>query len=282
MQGGKLYTVADGRLKLSGAEIGIRGVERTEVLTGMRPGERVVISPVADLRDGQRSAVYLAQQGRVVIDRERKRIDLELIDATEHRLDDEGNYTVNRFERGAFNVDPVATFSNATQEALANSFGITRQTELAGCNTVNPFGNVAPSNAARSYIKPGSSPGGSLAGPDAQLQQVTSYTTLSAGSFSMSGVLPWQLPAGEIGVAFGAALGASVFWATSSPYASRARLSSARLIVPEALYAWVSPVRSLRTTPRSPTWKAAVSSSTAGTPASNTGGDTKAGSLIDW
>jgi LPS export ABC transporter permease LptG/LPS export ABC transporter permease LptF len=71
---------------------------------------------LADLRDGQRSAVYLAQQGRVVIDRERKRIDLELIDATEHRLDDEGNYTVNRFERGAFNVDPVATFSNATQK----------------------------------------------------------------------------------------------------------------------------------------------------------------------
>jgi RND family efflux transporter MFP subunit len=53
VQGGRLYTVADGRLKLTSAEIGIRGVERTEILTGMRPGERVVISPVTDLRDGQ-------------------------------------------------------------------------------------------------------------------------------------------------------------------------------------------------------------------------------------
>jgi LPS export ABC transporter permease LptG/LPS export ABC transporter permease LptF len=71
---------------------------------------------LADLGDGGRSAVYLARHGRVVIDRARKRIDIELLDATEHRLDAEGNYTVNRFKRGAFNVDPVATFSNATQK----------------------------------------------------------------------------------------------------------------------------------------------------------------------
>ena len=71
---------------------------------------------LAVLGDGQRSMVYLARHGRVVIDRERKRIDLELTDATEHRLDAEGNYTVNRITRGAFNVDPVATFSSATQK----------------------------------------------------------------------------------------------------------------------------------------------------------------------
>jgi LPS export ABC transporter permease LptG/LPS export ABC transporter permease LptF len=68
---------------------------------------------LADLSGGQRSAIYLARHGRVVIDKERKRIDIELLDATQHSLDAEGNYTVNRFTRGAFNVDPAATFSSA-------------------------------------------------------------------------------------------------------------------------------------------------------------------------
>ena len=71
---------------------------------------------LADLGAGQRSAIYLARYGRVVIDRERKRIDLELIDATQHSMDDEGNYRVNPFERAAFKVDPAATFGNATQK----------------------------------------------------------------------------------------------------------------------------------------------------------------------
>jgi LPS export ABC transporter permease LptG/LPS export ABC transporter permease LptF len=68
---------------------------------------------LADLRADQRSAIYLARHGRVVIDRERKRIDIELINATQHSLDAEGNPTINRFERGAFNIDPAGTFASA-------------------------------------------------------------------------------------------------------------------------------------------------------------------------
>ena len=67
---------------------------------------------LARLGGPDRSEIYLARHGRVVIDRDRKRIDIELIDATEHRLDAEGHYSVNRFERGAFNVDPSAMFSS--------------------------------------------------------------------------------------------------------------------------------------------------------------------------
>jgi LPS export ABC transporter permease LptG len=55
--------------------------------------------------------VYLAKEGRVVIDRVRQRIDLELIDAMQHTVDNEGNYQLHRFERAAFNVDPAAMFA---------------------------------------------------------------------------------------------------------------------------------------------------------------------------
>jgi LPS export ABC transporter permease LptF/LPS export ABC transporter permease LptG len=69
---------------------------------------------LADLSDA-RGAVYTARRGRVVIDRERQRIDLELTDATQHILNDkEGKYDVNRFERGVFNVDPALMFTTVT------------------------------------------------------------------------------------------------------------------------------------------------------------------------
>jgi outer membrane receptor protein involved in Fe transport len=106
--------------------------------------------------------------------------------------------------RGRLNLDNSATFSNATQEAGANALGITRESELAGCEPINPFGNTAPSNAAKNYIRPGLNPNGNLLGGLPRMEeQVTTYTTMSAAAFSMSGVLPWVLPAGEIGVAFG-------------------------------------------------------------------------------
>jgi outer membrane receptor protein involved in Fe transport len=108
--------------------------------------------------------------------------------------------------RGLLNPGSLsANFANSTQEATANSFGITRTSELAGCVPVNPFGNTEPSNALKNYIRPGLNPSASSANglPKSQ-ETVTTYTTLSAAAFSMSGVLPWQLPAGEIGVAFGA------------------------------------------------------------------------------
>jgi multidrug efflux pump subunit AcrA (membrane-fusion protein) len=54
VQKGAIYTVENGRLKKLSAEIGLRGIERSEVLTGLKPGDRVVISTVGDIKDGQR------------------------------------------------------------------------------------------------------------------------------------------------------------------------------------------------------------------------------------
>ena len=79
---------------------------------------------LADLRADQHTPVYLARTGRVVIDADRRRIDMELLDATQHRIDANGDYTVDRFERAVFSIDPAASFSrltakNARQMSLA-------------------------------------------------------------------------------------------------------------------------------------------------------------------
>jgi RND family efflux transporter MFP subunit len=54
VQKGAVYTVENGRLKKLSAEIGLRGIERSEVRSGAKPGDRVVISTVGDMEDGQR------------------------------------------------------------------------------------------------------------------------------------------------------------------------------------------------------------------------------------
>jgi RND family efflux transporter MFP subunit len=54
VQGGALYVVRGGRLtRAEGVEFGVSGVERIEVTGGLQPGERVVVSPVGDLKPGQ-------------------------------------------------------------------------------------------------------------------------------------------------------------------------------------------------------------------------------------
>jgi hypothetical protein len=55
VQGGALYVVRDHRLTRADAvQFGVSGVERVEVTAGLAPGDRVVVSPVGDLRPGQR------------------------------------------------------------------------------------------------------------------------------------------------------------------------------------------------------------------------------------
>jgi HlyD family secretion protein len=54
VQKGTIYTVDNGRLRKLNAEIGLRGIERSEVLMGLRPGARIVISTVGDIPDGRR------------------------------------------------------------------------------------------------------------------------------------------------------------------------------------------------------------------------------------
>lgn len=59
--GGTVWVVRGGRLARLTPEIGIRSVERAEVIEGINPGERVVIDPANDLREGQLvSTTYLA------------------------------------------------------------------------------------------------------------------------------------------------------------------------------------------------------------------------------
>lgn len=80
---------------------------------------------LADRRETQKNAVYLARSGRVYIDRERRLIDMELIDGTQHFIDSEGKYTVHRFvESARVTVDPASSFSaltakNARQMSIA-------------------------------------------------------------------------------------------------------------------------------------------------------------------
>ena len=53
LQGKKLYTVRGGKLTSVDAKVGLTSVERVEVVSGLEVGDRVVISPVATLREGQ-------------------------------------------------------------------------------------------------------------------------------------------------------------------------------------------------------------------------------------
>jgi LPS export ABC transporter permease LptG/LPS export ABC transporter permease LptF len=71
---------------------------------------------LADLRADQHAPVYLAERGRVVIDRKNKRIDLELIHATQYRIDDTGKdeKLISRMGTAIFSVDSASMFARVT------------------------------------------------------------------------------------------------------------------------------------------------------------------------
>ena len=52
VQDNAIWTIHGGRLAKTGATIGIRSIERTEVTGGLRAGDLVVISPISDLTEG--------------------------------------------------------------------------------------------------------------------------------------------------------------------------------------------------------------------------------------
>lgn len=65
LQGGSLYTVRDGRLHhVHDASVGIKSVERIEILDGFQPGEAIVISPVQGIAEG--SAVRAVRMDPIV------------------------------------------------------------------------------------------------------------------------------------------------------------------------------------------------------------------------
>ncbi len=83
---------------------------------------------LADRRAEQRLAIYVAERGRIRIDRERRTIDMELVNFVQHSIDPDGQYKVltRRTEddetgsqtpisnRIRFTVDPTAMFADFT------------------------------------------------------------------------------------------------------------------------------------------------------------------------
>jgi multidrug efflux pump subunit AcrA (membrane-fusion protein) len=53
VQGGSIMIVRDGHLDRPDISLGLKSVERTEILSGMNDGDIVVISPILDLQSGQ-------------------------------------------------------------------------------------------------------------------------------------------------------------------------------------------------------------------------------------
>src|SRR5262249_17738044 len=54
LQSGDIYLVRDGKLaKADNVQVGIRSIERIEILSGIEPGDRVVISPALTFNVGQ-------------------------------------------------------------------------------------------------------------------------------------------------------------------------------------------------------------------------------------
>ena len=68
---------------------------------------------------------------------------------------------------------------------------------IAGCQPVNILGYNNVSQAAYQWINPGTDPRSGI------LNRETVFLNQDVLSLSMSGVLPWALPAGEVAVAFG-------------------------------------------------------------------------------
>jgi HlyD family secretion protein len=53
VQGGNVFGVRDGRVVQFDAQIGLRSIERVEILSGIAPGDRIIISPVGNLAEGK-------------------------------------------------------------------------------------------------------------------------------------------------------------------------------------------------------------------------------------
>jgi RND family efflux transporter MFP subunit len=58
VQGGSIMVVRDGHLDRPDISLGLKSVERTEILSGMNDGDIVVISPILDLQSGQSVRIH--------------------------------------------------------------------------------------------------------------------------------------------------------------------------------------------------------------------------------
>lgn len=69
---------------------------------------------MADTRSGQETT-FLARHGRIVINREKKTVDVALDDVVRHSLDGKGNFEPGTFERWILSMDPGAVFPAPSQ-----------------------------------------------------------------------------------------------------------------------------------------------------------------------
>jgi LPS export ABC transporter permease LptG/LPS export ABC transporter permease LptF len=65
---------------------------------------------MADSRSGEGSTVYLAKHGRVIIDREKKTVQMVLEQGMRHMADSAGKYEPSSFERMVITLDPSTMF----------------------------------------------------------------------------------------------------------------------------------------------------------------------------
>jgi LPS export ABC transporter permease LptG/LPS export ABC transporter permease LptF len=65
---------------------------------------------MSDNRGGEGAAVYLARHGRVMIDRQKRSVELVLEDGTWHTADSAGHYDVSRFNSVLLNLNPDSMF----------------------------------------------------------------------------------------------------------------------------------------------------------------------------
>jgi hypothetical protein len=54
IQNNAVYVVRDSTMKRIAVEVGLKSIERTEIVSGISPGDRVIVSNVAALPDDQR------------------------------------------------------------------------------------------------------------------------------------------------------------------------------------------------------------------------------------
>ncbi|MPY88171.1 MAG: LptF/LptG family permease [Luteitalea sp.] len=84
---------------------------------------------VADSRNNQKPQIITAERGRLVVDREARRVDLALEQGVVHRLED--RYYVDAFQTRTVSLDPRTIFSNSGVARNENSMTIAELRELA-------------------------------------------------------------------------------------------------------------------------------------------------------
>ena len=86
---------------------------------------------MADQRPGQEPAVFVAEQGRVVIDRERQTVDVVLERGARHQAQPNGEYQVAAFSSTVIALDPLTVFPRSGPSPGEREMTIAQLRELA-------------------------------------------------------------------------------------------------------------------------------------------------------